>query len=68
MKIKMISKITVSEKTIITTEEKVFFWKKTRRFLAQREYPKGYWTWLELPNKTLVPDFLSFQLNEWNRI
>jgi len=36
-----------------------------RTFIANKEYPKGYWNWVELPNKTLVGDRLSFQLNEW---
>ena len=29
------------------------------------EYPKGYWNWRKLPNKTLVYDNLSFQLDSW---
>ena len=36
-----------------------------RTFIANREYPKGYWNWVEMPNKTLVRDSLSFQLSEW---
>ncbi len=36
-----------------------------RTFIANKEYPKGYWNWVELPNKTLVGDRLSFQLDEW---
>ena len=31
-----------------------------RTFIANREYPKGYWNWVEMPNKTLVEDSLSF--------
>lgn len=38
---------------------------KIRTFVANKEYPKGYWNWVEMPNKTLVCDRLSFQLNEW---
>ncbi len=38
-----------------------------RTFIANKEFPKGYWNWVELPNKTLVGDRLSFQLNEWLR-
>ncbi|HSH50855.1 MAG TPA: hypothetical protein VK982_03940 [Bacteroidales bacterium] len=36
-----------------------------RTFIANKEYPKGYWNWVEMPNKTIVPDRLSFQLSEW---
>ena len=38
---------------------------KTREFEATKEFPKGYWNWLELPNHELVPDTLSFQLSAW---
>jgi len=36
-----------------------------RTFIANREFPKGYWNWVEMPYKTLVGDSLSFQLDEW---
>ena len=36
-----------------------------RTFIANKEYPKGYWNWVELPNKTMVTDMMSFQLNKW---
>ena len=36
-----------------------------RTFIANKERPKGYWNWVEMPNKTLVNDRLSFQLDEW---
>ena len=65
---KMISKEVINGKTVITAEEKKLFRKKIRKFEAQREFPPGYWDWLELPNKILVADSLSFQLNAWNKI
>ena len=65
---RMISKVIIGGKTVITTENRFLFWKTQTKFIAQKESPKGYWTWLELPNLTLVPDNLSFQLDEWNRI
>jgi len=68
MKMKMVSKEFVASNSVITTEEKGFFRVKVRKFEAQIEYPKGYWDWLELPDYTLVPDVLSFQLNAWNKI
>lgn len=36
-----------------------------RTFIANKEFPKGYWNWVELPNKTIVNDSLSFQLDKW---
>ncbi len=70
----MVSKHIVSEeivvtKTVITTKERRFLlWTKERKFEAQREYPTGYWEWLELPNRRLVCDATSFQLDAWNRL
>lgn len=55
--------------TIDTLTDRSFFGIKLkpikRTFIANKEYPKGYWNWVEMPNKTIVPDMLSFQLNEW---
>jgi len=55
--------------TIETETERSFLGFKlkstVRIFIANREFPKGYWNWVEMPNKTLVGDRLSFQLNEW---
>lgn len=36
-----------------------------RTFIANKECPKGYWNWVELPDKTQVGDHLFFQLNKW---
>ena len=36
-----------------------------RKFIATKEYSKGYWNWMELPNNEIVGDSLSFQLNAW---
>lgn len=66
---RMISNEIIGGKAIITTEESKFvFWKKQTKFVAEEEFAKGYWKWLELPNFTLVPDRLSFQLDAWNRL
>jgi len=68
MKMKMISKEIINNKTVITTESKGFFRKKIRQFEATREYPKGYWNWLELPNRKIIYGILTFQLDAWNRL
>lgn len=65
---KMISKETINDKTIITTETNGWFRKKIRKFEAQEESPKGYWKWLELPDHLLVDGVLSFQLDAWNKL
>lgn len=39
--------------------------KKKESYVATREYVKGYWNWRKLPDKRIVHDHLSFQLNEW---
>lgn len=61
---------TVDGKLVLTVEFPfLFLFKKTRKFLASEErVPNKYWTWVELPNKTLVPDRLSFQLDYWARM
>lgn len=64
----MVSKESLNGKTIITTKTTFMFFSKTRKFEAQKESPKGYWKWLELPKYSLVPSHLSFQLDEWNKI
>lgn len=37
---------------------------KKRQFIANREYPAGYWNWLEMPEMTWIDSILSFKLDE----
>jgi len=53
--------------TITTLTKRIFRKPKVRRFVADKEYPTGYWNWVELPHFTLVGDILSFQLDEWTK-
>jgi hypothetical protein len=64
-----LKKKTTDEKgrTVLVCDDRVLFLKRERRFVAQSEIVSGYWRWLELPNKSMVPDTLSFQLDTWNR-
>ena len=65
---KAIKKETNENGNIILTCETSFLFgliKKEVQFIATEEYPKGYWNWRKLPNKTLVHDNLSFQLDSW---
>jgi len=55
---------------ILTCEDEVKnFWGKkktiTTQYIATKEYPKGYWDWRLLPDKTLIGDRMSFQLDSW---
>lgn len=58
----------INGKTVITTSKRLLFWHVITQYEAQREYPNGYWTWLKIPNRTLVSSIISFQLDEWNKI
>jgi hypothetical protein len=52
---------------ILTCEKSVLFGliKKEVQFIATEEIASGYWNWRKLPNKTLVYDRLSLQLDSW---
>lgn len=66
---RMISKYENEEgKTVIETESKILFFKNRRRFIEVEKIVGEFFKWLELPNYSLVPDDLSFQLNEWKKI
>ncbi len=53
---------------VMTVEDKfLFLFPRIRKFEAKKEYPEGYWDWLELPNLTIISDNLYFQLNAWMR-
>lgn len=55
-----------SGRTILVVKQG-FFGKK-RKYIASKEpIAKGYWNWLELPKKLMVPDYFSFQLDAWKR-
>jgi len=51
----------------MTCEDSVLFglFKPQKKFIATEQYVKGYWKWRQLPNKTLVGDAMSFQLDSW---
>ena len=66
---RMIKKEKINGKTVIITEQKIlFFFKRIRKFEAFERFVDSYWKWVELPNRTIVPDYLSFQLNTWNQL
>lgn len=71
-------------KTVIMTEEivkpeklvKRFFRKsylreavvKNRSFMAVSHVAGKFYSWVEMPDNSLVPDSLSFQLDTWKEI
>jgi hypothetical protein len=52
---------------LLTCAEDYFFGMVTKKtqYIATEEYPKGYWNWRKMPDKTLLNDMLFFQLNSW---
>jgi hypothetical protein len=64
----MVDKETLDGKTVIVTSTRGLFRREIRRFEEQRKLTPSFSEWLELPNRKLVPDRLSFQLDAWNRI
>ena len=61
-------KETLNGEIVLTASSRFLFWHIKRQYETQREYQKGYWQWLELPNRTRVPMGLSFQLDSWNKL
>ena len=64
----MIKKQVIGNKTVITTESNFLFFKKIRKFEAQKEGYMGCWDWLELPGHKLIGDCLRSQLDTWNKL
>lgn len=64
---RMISKEVDGEKIVLTVEKKILFYRVIVKYEATEQYPKGYWNWTKLPNKTLISDAMSFQLDSWCR-
>lgn len=58
----------INGKVVITTSKRFLFWHIITQYEAQREFPSGYWDWLQLPNRNLVNDSTSFQLDAWNKL
>lgn len=59
----------VQGKVITLYVEKSYIFGLVKRKLtysSNKAYTKNYREWVKEPNKTLVPDRLSFQLDAWN--
>lgn len=52
-------------RSVITCSQRILFWKRQRRYLAQERIAGEFYTWFELPSIHRVPDRLSFQLDAW---
>ena len=70
MKMRLKYKTEDDGKTVLVCENSYLFGliKREVMFTAMKEYPKGYWQWLKMPDYTLVHDSLSFQLDAWNKV
>ena len=65
---KPISKETLENGTIVITTEESFLFgliKKQTKYSSNRIIAGKFRSWLQEPNKLLVPDRMSFQLDEW---
>lgn len=53
--------------TVETTTRRLFRKQMTvyTRYQATERIAGKFYTWIKLPDKTIVPDHLSFQLDEW---
>jgi len=68
---KAINKEINNEGNIVLTCQKSYLFgliKKEIKFIAVREICDGYYDWLKLPNKTLVNDITSFELDRLVKI
>lgn len=55
----------IGKSTEITVESGPWIFKKKTTFTTSGEPIGDFYDWLKLPNKTLVPDVMSFQLDAW---
>lgn len=64
---KFIKKETTKEGIVLTCEDSFFFglFKREVKFIATEEYPKDYWNWALLPDRSLIGCRLSYQLDRW---
>jgi len=58
----------INGKSVITTSKRFLFWHKITQYEAHRKITGRYFQWVKLPNREIVPDVLSFQLDTWNEI
>jgi len=62
------NKETIDGKTVLTTSKRFLFWHIITQYEAQTESPPGYWEWLKLPDRLIVPSSISWQLDAWNKL
>jgi len=69
---KCLSKKTINGGTIPILEVEIrpkgFLRKQIiKEYMSTEKYVADYYRWVELPDKTIVDDSMSFQLDEWMR-
>ena len=66
---KVIKNEVVDGKTELTIEKTVFFFfKKQEKYIAVKRIVGEYYSWVKHPNNTMVPDHMSFQLDQWKEL
>jgi hypothetical protein len=62
--LKVIS-VELSDRPIIEVETGFWIFKRGTKFEAVSHQVAEYYNWVRLPDRTVVPDGLFFQLNSW---
>lgn len=50
---------------IVIVERKFLWMRKVTRYQASGRIAGDFYKWVKLPDRTIVPDVMSFQLDEW---
>ena len=56
----------IDGKAVITTSARFLFWHKITQYEAHKSITASFSQWVKLPNRDMVPDMVSFQLDIWN--
>ena len=64
---KAISITEVGGETEIEVETGRWIFKHVTTFRATERIVGDYFTWVKMPNRTMTPDWLSFQLDSWKK-
>lgn len=53
---------------IVVESTFLFFFKTHKTYRATKRIVGDYYSWVMLPNQTIVPDHMSFQLDQWLKL
>jgi len=60
------TKVDEEKRTILVVQSGYIFKKKTE-YLAASRLVTDFYQWVKLPNKTMINDIMSFQLDLWKK-